>query len=214
MRIIGYGEDGLTYWAISTQLQQLLDALEGPSDKNNCTIFYRPSFGRSGGDTSSQFGEFDAILATQKSVYLIESKWDHLSDQERPVVVLGDVQILRHRIFTWLRDEWRNWRQDNPANPPDWAFFWNAKHKAFTDAFRNRPLAKAETLLARNLAHVLLALEGAPKPTVNVLLYFSRGRIPAPQRVVNAQPQAPDPPFVLVCLPYQTQGISGYFELV
>jgi hypothetical protein len=208
MEIIGYGEDGLTYWALSTpdQLQLILNALGDDTPREECILFYRPSFGRSGGCTSPQFGEFDAILATKKAVYLIESKWDHMA-QVPGIVVLMDVQILRHRIFTWLLDMWQ---QQNPA---DWQIFSANNCHAFTTTFPNHPLAPQDSLLARNLTYILRRLAGCDRVR-NVLLYFHRMGTNPPQQVVTAAGQPVDPPFELIPHRYEPLLPSGYFHIV
>jgi hypothetical protein len=66
MAIIGYGEDGLTYWGLTSQLSAILDGLADDTDPKDCTIFFRPSFGRAG---RAQFG---------LSVVLPRHPWGHL----------------------------------------------------------------------------------------------------------------------------------------
>lgn len=100
-----YGEDGLTLAAVTQYLPELLEELRDGTDPDKCLVFYRPSFGRSGGITGASFGEYDAILATKKAVYLIESKWirSRIGDN---TIHLAFNQVLRHSIFEWLRDKW------------------------------------------------------------------------------------------------------------
>ena len=74
MQILGYGEDALTLWAMKNKLDVILEALNDSSDPSTCQVFFRPSFGRSGGDKSPQFGEFDFIILSQNGLYLGESK--------------------------------------------------------------------------------------------------------------------------------------------
>ena len=76
MKILGYGEDSLTFWALKYRLKDILKKLNDKTPSSKCTIFYRPSFGRG---NYICFGEFDAILATEKFIYLIESKWEESS---------------------------------------------------------------------------------------------------------------------------------------
>jgi hypothetical protein len=213
MNTIAYGEDGLTLWALTCRLQKVLDKLEDRSDRSRCIVVYRPSFGRSGGSESAQFGEFDAILITPLAVYLIESKWDNVSNARKDRVVLDDVQITRHRIFAWLR---RKWQERSPRNSDD---FRNQVQGEFTSTFPNRPLARSDRLLARNLVYLLQRLKDHPGEIINVLLYFHRDRVEAPQFIVNAQgidltrPSAGltfRPP---ICLTYQGLDKSGLFEL-
>jgi hypothetical protein len=209
MKIFGYGEDGLTYWALTTRLPNILRQLKDDTPPAECTFFFRPSFGRAGGPNSPQFGEFDAILGTKRAVYLIESKWDHVVDHPRPAVVLEEVQITRHRIFTWLRDRWHEGPREN------WDVFRDAVQDDFTNAFPNRPLAPGHRLLARNLEYILRYLDenGFGEGTCNVLLYFHRDNVQCPERVVNANGQVVDT-FTLVCVHYAALGQSGYFRMV
>ena len=69
-KIIGYGEDALTYWALTKKLKYVLNELSDNSMPKNCVLYYRPSFGRGGGGC---FGEFDSILQTDNWLYLIEA---------------------------------------------------------------------------------------------------------------------------------------------
>ena len=115
-KLFGYGEDFLTLWAINEQLQEILGRFEQQASTSNCLIFYRPSFGRSGGKGSAEFGEFDAIIATKQNIYLIESKWDNLSKYKKKRIVLREEQIIRHKVFTWYLTYWNkkylgNWRK-------------------------------------------------------------------------------------------------------
>ena len=73
IKIYAYGEDALTLWALKEPLGQILKNLEDESDPDECIAFFRPSFGRRGGDRSVQFGEFDLILITQDRVILAGS---------------------------------------------------------------------------------------------------------------------------------------------
>ena len=77
---MGYGEDALTLWALKKQLTKILGTFKDSTDMVDCLVFYRPSFGRSGGPNSAEFGEFDAIVASKERIYLIESKWDNHSN--------------------------------------------------------------------------------------------------------------------------------------
>src|SRR5512143_1712426 len=98
-RIFGYGEDALTYWAVTSRLGEMLQALGDKSLPADATVIYRPSFGRRGsiGPTatneqySAEFGEFDAILGTRQAVYLVESKWDSSSEIRDDQITLRDV---------------------------------------------------------------------------------------------------------------------------
>lgn len=208
MRIIGYGEDGLTYWALTTQLRDILGQLEDDTPPEQCTVFFRPSFGRAGGPKSPQFGEFDSILATQNAVYLMESKWDHGAPRNPSDMVLEEVQIMRHRIFTWLRNRWHD------LQPENWDRFREAAEADFTEEFPYRPLAAGRRLLARNLGYILdqLCRNEFGNDTHNVLLYFHRVNTPQPKRIVDAARNNLND-FTLVCLNYPALGQSGYFPM-
>ncbi len=104
--MIGYGEDGLTLWVLSRHLPQLLEKLGDDTDLAECLRFYRPSFGRKGGQYGAEFGEFDAILATRRAVYPFESKWVR-SATRSGLVTVKRRQVLRHQVFEWLRARWQ-----------------------------------------------------------------------------------------------------------
>lgn len=202
MPVIGYGEDGLTYRAVTQSLGVLLSALNDSTDPSRCLVFYRPSFGRSGGIDSPQFGEFDSIVVTDKRIFLVESKWDG-----SPVVLDGNVflearQILRHRIFRWLAERW-------PTPHPTWREFRAAREPEFRAAFGNRPLAPEGSVLARNLEYVLNKVVSDPNKEIkDVVLFFHRG-IAAPPTGVIAEANG----FDLVPFPFETLEGSGFFEM-
>jgi hypothetical protein len=209
MPTIGYGEDGLTFHALHARRAELLNALKDRSPPGECLVYYRPSFGRAGGDASPQFGEFDAILCTQKVVYLIESKWNS-GNQAQPVVRLHRVQALRHRIFAWLYAHWCGFAAN--GHPPDWAGFVQIYGQAFTDAFPFRPLAPDGSLLARNLQAILSTITPGHRDLNNVLSFFTPDGIPGPHHIEYLAGVAePDPTFRLLTLEYTPIGNSRYF---
>jgi len=97
-RVFVYGEDGLTLKYTRERLGEMLVKLGDNSNPADCTVFYRPSFGRRG-----LYGEFDAIIITPKKAYLVESKWDGSGDVSEG---LEEHQIRRHKIFGWYNDNW------------------------------------------------------------------------------------------------------------
>jgi len=99
-KIVGYGEDSLTLWALKQRLNDVLREFQDKHASSNCLVFYRPSFGRRSRKESSVFGEFDALVVSSKNVYLIESKWDNLGQSKENRLVLRREQTLRHRIFS------------------------------------------------------------------------------------------------------------------
>ena len=55
MEILAYGEDALTLWALKKKLEHVLQELKESSTPSQCQAFFRPSFGRRGGENSAQF---------------------------------------------------------------------------------------------------------------------------------------------------------------
>ena len=203
-RIFGYGEDSLTYWALSTQLTQILVNLHDDTPQEQCQVFYRPSFRRSGGPTSSQFGEFEAIIQSSRSTYLIESKWDHLNPAPNEVV-LQPVQILRHSIFKWMHRKWAE------LQPTSWPDFLNRAGTEFKLEFNGRTLANSGRLIARNCTELLVLLARGPAAMSNVLLYFASRGDAIPSSVVDSELQPLTDPFQLCILQFAALNDSGYF---
>src|SRR2546426_593351 len=83
--IICYGEDALTWHAVSNGLPGIFRQLGDDTDPGRALVFYRPSFGRRGsaltGSLRSEFGEFDVIIGTPRAVYLVEAKWSASADR-------------------------------------------------------------------------------------------------------------------------------------
>jgi hypothetical protein len=170
MKILGYGEDALTLWAIRNELGQILSALGDSSSPSECKVFLRPSFGRRGGENSSQFGEFDFIILSGQYVHLGESKWDRspeLSDSGS--LELRNVQILRHKVFAFYVREWAYGQYSS------WdEFVFHASTKLASEGI-SKPLAPPGSLLASNLMTVLgIIRDHFPKEPLitNVLLYL------------------------------------------
>jgi len=167
--ILGYGEDALTLWALKKYRSEILNGLNDKATPSDCVVFFRPSFGRSGGEGRAEFGELDSILASSKNVYLIESKWDNLSQNQEVKIKLADVQILRHEIFSW---HFMNWSTERYSN---WSEFSNALQDDFRSCFPGRKIAPDGSILAQNLEFVLNRLHEhgeKGKKLRNVLLYF------------------------------------------
>jgi hypothetical protein len=120
MPIFGYGEDALTLWALTQRLGVLLDALDDSSKPDDALVFFRPSFGRRGASETweegqsraSQFGEFDAIIATPQRIALVEAKRGQASELLGDTISLRSEQVRRHAIMRWYVN---NWRAMNPA---------------------------------------------------------------------------------------------------
>lgn len=103
MKILGYGEDALTLWALKNKMPDILACVRDTSSAEECLVLFRPSFGRSGGPTSSQFGEFDFILATPRGVHLGETKWQNSPEVKEPIIELKKEQIERTYYRTWIQ---------------------------------------------------------------------------------------------------------------
>jgi hypothetical protein len=202
MQILGYGEDALTLWAIKSKLDVILEAVKDSSDPSMCQVFFRPSFGRRGGDSSPQFGEFDFILLSKDRLYLGESKWIRSSEKVKGgILELRDEQKRRHKVFKFYVEKW--------------AFGDHSNWREFTDKARlelesgdAKPLAPENSLLATNLKTVLRAITEhyASRPDIrDVLLYFYDGE------TVEQLPQKASDDFDLVCIDYSQADTLGNF---
>lgn len=182
--ILGYGEDALTLWVLKNRLEQILKAFNDNTNPEDCLVYYRPSFGRRGGQNSVEFGEFDAIIASREKYYLIESKWDNHSDSEKDNVILRNEQLLRHDIFTWYLFNWTSkysghWQKFKAEQENDFKKF-------------SKAIPPAGSLLAANLESILSRLvdylhcESIQSPVRNLLLFFYDGNRSKPPTKTNA----------------------------
>lgn len=215
MTILSYGEDGLTLWALrdTEKFQEILSQLGeeniNPNDKR--LILYRPSFGR-GGKSKKNIGEFDAIIASEKNIYLVESKWDNLK-KGKTDHSLKKNQALRHDAFAWLLDKWN----DNDSN--DWSHFFRANEEEYSREFRPKTLAKDSDLLAKNLTSVLKKISrhfsGEIPVATHVLLYFYDENTSSGLETVDHEPvgDRDELEFKKVNIPHGLTNESAYFEL-
>ena len=202
MQILGYGEDALTLWALQNKLPEILERLDDASDPATCRAFFRPSFGRRGGDERSEFGEFDFILLAAEYLYLGESKWDGSSE----VIVDGKLelraeQLLRHDLFKFYVREWAF------GHYLDWQEFEHQAEPKLTQVGITKPIARAGSKLARNLAAILAVIrkQYATLPAIkNVLLYLHAGG------AVSRLPHAAGRDFTVVPIDY-SDDVSGSF---
>ena len=169
VRIVGYGEDSFTLWALKQRLHVILDEFQDKTAPSDCLIFYRPSFGRRSRKDSSIFGEFDAIIASLKNIYLIESKWDNLGKYTKDELVLGDEQTLRHQIFSWYLTHW------DKKYLGHWESFVEKHQDSFK--FDGKTMPQKDSLLATNLEYILTkCMERCGRIAFanikNVLLFF------------------------------------------
>ena len=160
MRVLGYGEDFLTFWAVTTKLRDILSQLGDNSEPRECSVFYRPSFGRAG-KGGSTFGEFDALIVTAESVYPVEAKWDgSRAHWKHNTLELREKQVRRHEIFRWYHENW---------NGVDWDDFAQRHAEEFKRKFEKKIPTK-DKLLAKNLITILSKTRG--KKLVDVLLFL------------------------------------------
>jgi hypothetical protein len=173
MEILGYGEDALTLWAIQNKLGKILSALGELEDKSKLRVLFRPSFGRSGGSGSSQFGEFDFIVLCNRTLLLGESKWDGSSEKVTDGKLnLRAEQILRHQIFKFYVQEWSFGKYSS------WAELETKGHIKMKEQGIQKPIAPVGSLLAANLQTVLGMIKehfNSLPNMVDVLLYLHRG---------------------------------------
>jgi hypothetical protein len=167
MEIFGYGEDALTLWALKNKLPTILKSLDDSSSLSQCKVFFRPSFGRSGG---AQFGEFEFILLSEKRLYLGESKWHRSSENiSNGSLELREEQRIRHTMFRFYVEEWAFGNYSN----------WNEFSKYAISKLQvqdiHMPIASEKSLLATNLQTVLKVVKlqfNSLPPIKNVLLFI------------------------------------------
>jgi hypothetical protein len=204
-QFLAYGEDALTYYALSSRLDEVLFQLKDRSSPDRTLAIYRPSFGRGVGAHRSKryatFGEFDAILASPEAVYLIESKWHHSSEVKGGTIILRERQVARHDIFRWYRANWKSHSEG------DWDAFAETHQKEFRKVFRTGRLAPTKSRLRKNLEFVLSRVEAYGRKTEDVVLFIGLGGTRPPKYVV------PDG-FRLVTLSYRGLKGTGFFDML
>jgi hypothetical protein len=186
-KVLGYGEDSLTLWALRKHTAKILNRFRDKTPPKNCLIFYRPSFGRQRKRSGeATFGEFDAVVASAEKVYLVESKWDGFGRPKRYKTALRREQRLRHEIFSWYLQRWRK------KYTGEWQRFREERQALFQKEFKRREMAPTGSLLARNLESVLARIGMGRKNPLsratikNVMVFFHNGgrkprRIRAPK---------------------------------
>jgi hypothetical protein len=189
-KLFGYGEDFLTLWAINEQLQEILGRFEHHETPSDCLIFYRPSFGRSGGKDSAEFGEFDAIIATKKKR-----------------IVLREGQIVRHKIFTWYLTHW------NKKYLTNWGEFVENNKEKFVSGKKLPKIQEGkQCILATNLEFILSKLFehcerfSSRNNIKNVLLFFFNSKVSTPPTEVNSD-------FTLIPLDYSNKTKDNFIEI-
>lgn len=181
--MFGYGEDALTIWVLGCHLSKLLTTLHDDSRPEDAVVLYRPSFGRRGTQPDATdpalfraaFGEFDAIIGTTRSTYLIEAKWSSSSEVRKrgATLRLQASQVRRHEIMGIYIDEWRT------MSPDDWASFTQSTslRKRLTALSASPPHPR--TQLARSLESALRLLKDCgPARDILLLLRTDSGSPP------------------------------------
>ena len=177
-RILIYGEDGLTLKYTKERLGEILHELQDNSNPADCTVFFRPSFGRG----TAGYGEFDAIIISQEKAYLVEAKWDggrDLSGPRKQRIRLRKDQIRRHEIFKWFRQYWNGeveeaWDRFAEKNNPEFEKEFTFRNKAGKRVWKSmHPLNK---LQGRNTQTILKEIGN--RKLENVLLIFHRDKKP------------------------------------
>lgn len=202
-KILGYGEDALTLWALKHRTSDILESFQDQTAPSDCLIFYRPSFGRHSKGGSAVFGEFDAILVSSENIYLIESKWDNLLRFKKDEIILDKEQKLRHRIFSWYITHWDKKYCNN------WESFVKEHQYEFQKKFRRKNIAPTGSLLATNLEFILNKLlehckRFSSRDNIkNVLVFFYNKEKYTPPSTINRA-------FKLVSIDY-SQEITGNF---
>ena len=178
MDIFGYGEDAFTMWALKNRLSVLLEKLNDTSTLSQCKAFFRPSFGRGGGDNKAQFGEFDFILLSQHRLYLGESKWHRSSEKiTNGILQLRQEQLNRHAIFKFYAQEWAF------GNYSTWNDFVESAKVKLQGNENSKPIAPDGSLLASNLKTLLQVIRQhftIQPPMQNVLLFLHDGTYKKP----------------------------------
>ena len=176
-KILGYGEDALTLWALRQHVSKILKEFRDKTATSDCLIFYRPSFGRHSKADSSVFGEFDAVIASKENIYLVESKWDNLTEFNKTELILGKEQTTRHEVFSWYLTHW------NRKYFGNWQAFANEHQKDFKMDFKiDRKTIAQNSLLSRNLESILNKIHEhcqsiSGDNIKNVLLFFYNSEI-------------------------------------
>jgi hypothetical protein len=206
-KLFGYGEDFLTLWAINEQLQEILGRFENHATPLDCLIFYRPSFGRSGGAGSAEFGEFDAIIASKENIYLIESKWDNLSNYKKERIDLREEQLVRHKVFIWYLTHWSS------KYSGKWQEFVENNKENFISGKKLPEIQEGkQCILATNLEFILGNLLNhcrgfsSRANAKNILLFFYNSKVSTPPTEVTAD-------FKLIPVDYSKKTKGNFIEI-
>jgi hypothetical protein len=178
---------------------------EEQANPNRAVVYYRPSFGRRGGSGRSEFGEFDAIVSTERAIYLVETKWTGSTEWKKDgSVKLKDNQLARHQIFQWYLEEW----QDGASG--QWASFATDERRSkFQTKFGKTMPTERPATLVRNLEFILQKLGGGGKKIQNILLLVDVLTDPCDKKPVSDVPDS----FLSVRIDVRSVGGAGFVEL-
>lgn len=206
MQFMGYGEDALTLRTLKERMPEILKQLRDDSDPDSVIVLFRPSFGRrsgSEGRRAAPFGEFDAIIATDLAVYLVEAKWSRSPEvRNKKAIVLRGEQNERHKVLRWYLERWRQFA------PTTWKAFRTAVMGAFERTFGHLKVPFEGQDLAINLEYVLKLLAARGDQIVDVLLY-----IEVKPKSPTAVALPPHSTFRLVTILFNDIDDSGFFPL-
>jgi hypothetical protein len=205
MQIFGYGKDALTLWALQNRLDTMLQAVDDTSSTESCQVFFRPSFGRSGGVKSAQFGEFDFIILAKTCLYLGESKWTRSAEKlDQGILELRPGQLLRHRLFKFYVEHWAF------GSYVTWDEFRTKAQIELQNLGIEKPLAPTNSLLAENLQTVLGIIQthySFLSKMQNVLLCLHDGVAD------ELLPQGASGDFVVVTIDYSEAAVANFIRL-
>ena len=186
-------------------MKEILEKLDDGAKLSDCTVFYRPSFGR-GGRNTANFGEFDAIVSTKTCIYLIESKWEGAAQSSKEIR-LSEAQLNRHAIFKEYFDKW-----DRSVGIPS----LTASASGFLTSVNDKKVVSEKGELAKHLEFVLSRTakgldDYAKKDLRNVLLLFHRQE-EEPRMLLK--PESFGPVVSIKCPPsIDVMGNSWFFEM-
>jgi hypothetical protein len=207
VRLLGYGEDLLTLWAIKERTGTILKKFEDKTPTTECLVFYRPSFGKTSKEHSPELGEFDAIIASRQNIYLVESKGDNLTNNKTKPSLKKE-QLLWHEVFAWYLVNW------NKKYTGQWQNFVNDNIHAFNATKKKLPTHQNEKnkLSIENLEFTLEKLKDHCKDfrsranIKNVILFFYNSQTTKPPTETN-------PDYTLIPIDYNKKLDANYIQL-
>lgn len=167
-KFLGYGEDSLTLWAFKKNTKILFKKLGKQNYSGKYEVLYRPSFGRGG---KSSFGEFDAILITEKNIYLFESKW--IRGKTKKTFVLKQEQLTRHDVFKEYYEKLKE-KGLNNCEESLIKIKWNNFRKLKN--IQKKSIPTYESKLAKNIIKTVCLIDslGSGQKVKNVLMLFGQ----------------------------------------